>query len=810
MKNKNFRNFSYKYIYLTFSLIISFWAINLFALFITMTGGLNQTNIGISLFYKLLNDFWVGLGIGLLFLPLYLIFYFIKKPVGIIFIKVLFTLIIIGQFALVKYNLTTHVNLGADILGYSLNEMSTTVAASGSVSFFSFLPFIVLSMFFFGINFTFNKFTNERKFFASTFIILLIFGSSKLIFSEASETIYKNKLSFLGTDIYKYQLERKLMDTYNLTKKDEYPLLKSFQDSNDVLSPFFNIKEEKPNIVIIMVEGLGSEFVGKGNYGGFTPFLDSLIPQSLFWENFVSNTGRTFGCVPSLLGSLPYGEKGFMELNPIPSHFSLISVLKANDYTTSFYAGHQTNFDRLINFLEYNKVDHVINESSFGPEYVKTVGNSDGFSWGYPDSEIYKKTLSELDRKKMPRLDIVMTLTNHEPFEFALKDTYLEKVYSLMNSEQTFKIDKQEITAYKDIFASLLYTDKSLENFMLEYAKRPEYNNTIFIITGDHRLIPIVQKDKLCRFHVPLIIFSPMLKQSEKFKSVSSHWDVTPSLLSFLMNNYKFNNMKETFWMSQGLDTARQFRNIHKIPLMRYKGAINDYIYKDHFYSSDELYKINENFGTNKIIDENLHKTVSDSFLEFKKLNAYVTKKNRIFPDSLNIYTEPAVQFTKEHMAIIDTLTKELNYDQIFIVARDLAFNKKYEKARLLCDYILNEYPSYSDARTLKGRTFAWEGKFENAEEELLNVLKRTPYYEDGYIALLDLYWWSSQDEKSINIVKEAKENGIKNIDFSFKLAQAYQRMNKLNEANKLMDSVLLLYPNNELYKAFKESIKKL
>lgn len=802
------KNYNFKYIYLLLSLIISFWAINLFTFFITSTNGMEQANLGTSLGYKLLNDFWTGLGIGLLFFPLYLLFYFIKNSVGNIIIKMLFILIVIGQFALVKYNLTTHVNLGTDILGYSLDDMSTTVAVSESFSFMYFFPFIMFSMLFLGINYTFNKLTNELQIFASAIILVIVFGSSKLIFSEASETIYQNKLSFLVSDIYRSQKEKSILNAYNLSERNDYPQLKSFQDSKDVLSPFFNIQEEKPNIVIIMVEGLGSEFVEKNNYAGFTPFLDSLISKSLYWENFVSNTGRTFGGIPSLLGSLPYGENGFLELNPLPSHFSLISILKANEYSTSFYAGHQTSFDRLINFLEYNEIDQVINENNFGPGYVKTLANSKEFSWGYPDSEIYKKTLSELNGKKMPRLDIIMTLTNHEPFEFPLKNSYLAKVDSLINSKQIFKVEKQEITAYKDIFASLLYTDKSLENFIQEYAKRPEYNNTIFIITGDHRLIPIVQKDKLCRFHVPLIIFSPMLKEPVKFKSISSHWDVTPSLLSFLMNNYKFNKLKETSWMSQGLDTAKQFRNIHKIPLMRYKGAINDYIYKDYFYADGELYKIDESFGTNKVNEPELLKIVSDSLLEFKKLNAYITQKNKFFPDSLNIYTQPAIQFTKKQLETIDALTKELNYDQIFIVARDLAFNKEYKKARLLCDYILNEYPNYSDVRTLKGRTLGWEGKYKNAEEQLLNVLKRTPYYEDSYIALLDLYWWSKQDEKSINIAQKAKENEIKSIDFSYKMAQAYQRMNNLETATKLMDSILIIHPDNEEYKTFKQSLE--
>jgi phosphoglycerol transferase MdoB-like AlkP superfamily enzyme/tetratricopeptide (TPR) repeat protein len=805
-------NFTYKnnldYIYLTFALILSFWVINLYALFMTATNGLEQTNLGTSVGYKLLNDFWAGLLIGLLFLPLYLLFYFIKRPVANLIIKVLFTLIVICQFALVKYNLTTHVDLGADILGYSLNEMSTTVAVSESVSILYFLPFILVPLAFLGIHFVLNKFTNEKQILIAALILVVVLGSSKFIFSAASENIYQNKLSFLGSDIFRFQQEKGLMDAYNSTGSNDYPLLKPFKDSKDVLSPFFNIQEEKPNIVIIMVEGLGAEFVGKNNYAGFTPFVDSLISKSLYWENFVSNTGRTFGGVPSLLGSLPYGEKGFLDLNPLPSHFSLISVLKANEYTTTFYAGHQTSFDRLGNFLEYNAIDHIINEDNFGPGYIKTQADSKDFSWGYPDSEIYRKALAELDGKKMPRLDIVMTLSNHEPFEFPSKRSYLAKVDSLLNSKQVFNVGKQEIKASKDVYASLLYTDKSLENFMTEYAKRPEYKNTIFIITGDHRVIPIAQKDKLCRFHVPLIIFSPMLKKPEKFKSVSSHWDVAPSLLSFLMNNYKFNKLKEASWMSQGLDTAKQFRNIHKIPLMRYKGAINDYIYKDYFYADGELFKIDENFGTRKVNEPEMLKTVADSLLEFKKLNAYVTKKNKIFPNSLNIYTQPAVQFTKEQLATIAPLIKGLDFDQIFMAARELAFKKEYKKAKLLCDYILNEYPNYSDVRTLKGRILAWDGDYKKAEAELLNVIKRTPFYSDSYLALMDVYWWSGQNEKGIATAKNAIKNDVKTPDLSLKLAQAYQRTNNIVKSKKIIDSILKKHPKNTDYLNFKKSLK--
>jgi phosphoglycerol transferase MdoB-like AlkP superfamily enzyme/tetratricopeptide (TPR) repeat protein len=798
----------YKYIYLSISLICVFWLISALELYLSISSGIKASSIGITMLYKFLNDFWSGLIIGIILFPIFMLLNLFLTKGSVTVVKVVFLLFVLIQFSLVKYSLTTLLNLGADILGYSLNDIYITVSSSEEMSLMSVLPFVVFPLLFFILYIVINKYFNERITLGVSVVVILLFGSLKLIFSEASDAAYQNKIAFLTIDIIKFQKEKSKANAYNLFDRNDYPLLKPFNNSNDVLSSFFNVKEEKPNIVIVIVEGLGSEFIGKKTYRGFTPYLDSLITKSLYWENFVSTTGRTFGVVPSLLGSLPFGETGFLELPKTPSHISLISILKANGYTTSYYSGDQSSFDKKINFFEYSDIDNVIDENKFGLEYVKTEANSGGFSWGYPDAEIFKKTLASLDNKSQPRLDIIMTLTNHEPFNFPSKEAYLTKVDSLLNSNKSFGVPKEEINTYKDIFATLLYTDNSIKEFMSRYAERPEFENTIFIITGDHRLIPITQKDKLCRFHVPLYVYSPMLKKAEKFKSISSHWDVTPSLLSFLMNNYKFNSLDETAWMSQGLDTARYFRNIHRIPLMRYKGNINDFIYKDYLYSDGDLFKINESFGIYEVIEEELIKTMKDSLAAFKKMNAYVTQRNKIFPDSLNIYVKPHIEFSIAQQKTINELTKGLNFDQTFEIAREKAFNKERRIARLLCDYILNELPNHADARTLKGRTLAWDGDYLNAEVELLNVIKRSPYYDDAYLALLDLYWWSDQDKKAIELVSKALKNGLTNPELSFKLAKAYKRMESLEQTAALMDSIIQVYPNNPDYITFKKTLE--
>ena len=796
------------YVYLIISLIITFWIISLFEVFSIVSKGIKIGNVPVTILFKFINDFWIGLIVALLLFPLYWLLTVFTKKVGHIIILIILSLIVLIQFTLVKYSLTTLLNLGADLLGYSYSDIKITVSSSESMSVMYFVPFIFFVALFFALIKGFQKYISKKTIFIAFAVLTVLFGGLKIALSQVSKAKFQNKFNYLVSDVLKFQLEKYELNSYDLSGKSNYPLLKPFNKTKDVLSPFFTIEDKKPNLVFIIVEGLGAEFVGENEYGGFTPFLDSLIPESLYWENFVSTTGRTFGVLPSILGSLPFGEKGFMEIHKTPSHLTLLSVLKANGYTTSFFTGDKSSFDRKINFLESNNIDAIIDEDKFGAGFEKTEANEGGFSWGYPDGEIFKKALSVINNKKQPRLDVIMTLTNHEPFNFPSKETYKIKVDSILNAKNKSNSFKEEVQSYADIFASILYSDSAIKGFINEYKKRPEFANTIFIITGDHRLIPINQKDKLCRFHVPFFIYSPLLKKGQKFKSVSSHWDVTPSLLAFLMNNYKFNKLEKTAWISEGLDTAQQFRNIHKIPLMRYKGSINDYMYKNYLLSDGDLYKINENFGIHLVNEKEELKKALDSLKEFKKLNNYIVKQNKIFPDSLNIYMNPVIEFTQEQQTQLKTLTKNLTFDECFYLARDIAFNKEYEKSRLLCDYILNEYPNYADARTLKGRTLAWEGKYEEAEVELLNVIKRSPFYYDSYLAILDLYWWSNQDEKSIALVQKAYNNKIKNGDISFKLAKAYQRLNKKEIAQKIMDSLVNIYPNNKDYITFKQSIK--
>ena len=101
--------------------------------------------------------------------------------------------------------------------------------------------------------------------------------------------------------------------------------------------------------------------------------------------------------------------------------------------------------------------------------------------------------------------------------------------------------------------------------------------------------------------------------------------------------------------------------------------------------------------------------------------------------------------------------------------ARKLAFNHESDRALLLCNYILAKVPGHADTQILMGRIHAWQGKYEMAAEILKEAIRKYPTYADGYAALLDVYFWSDQDEEAMILVAVIERNGIKSKEVTAK-----------------------------------------
>ncbi len=269
-------------------------------------------------------------------------------------------------------------------------------------------------------------------------------------------------------------------------------------------------------------------------------------------------------------------------------------------------------------------------------DYDKTYVKSPGTSWGYPDREVMRKAL-EMDRRdsQQPYISFVQTMSMHTSYSIPDQAEYIKRVEERMDQLGFDAIQKERHRTYEKIYSTIMYTDDALRFFFEQYAKLPAYGNTIFIITGDHRLPEIEMSTKIDRFHVPLIIFSPMLKRTARIESISSQLDITPSLLAFLKKNYHIDVPSMATWVGTGLDTDPSFRNIHHYPLKHTKTNLIDYISGMYFIDQDNLFSIGKDMDLEPMQDERKKNELIAEFNQYKAMNDRFTRELKLIPDSL-------------------------------------------------------------------------------------------------------------------------------------------------------------------------------
>ncbi len=417
----------------------------------------------------------------------------------------------------------------------------------------------------------------------------------------------------------------------------EYPLLHK-NNSKDVLGAFFNLQKTPPNIVILVVEGLSRDFSGDKAYAtSFTPFLDSLSARSLVWDNFLSTAPGTFAAHPAISGSLPYGKTGFSLMGIMPDHLSLIKILRLNGYWCNFMIGFNPDFDNMGGYIRLQGTDFIL--SYFEPKYKRMGVGKEGWSMGYPDDALFSRSFEILDSlHKTPYLDIYHTATTHMPYLFDQSPEYSKLFDEKMKTIPVSAGIKRTLWSCKKVLMTFMFSDDCIKKFFADYAKRPEYSNTIFFITGDHHIGSFPSTGNIDDYHVPLIIYSPMLKAPHKFYSVNSHNNLAPTITALILNNYKMPYMPARVnWMGDVLDTCPAFRNIQSMPFMQWSREISDYIYKDYILSDGELYKLTPDLLMEPYQNDSIRQHIEQLLDNFKIINSYVCDNNRIYPRQQNL-----------------------------------------------------------------------------------------------------------------------------------------------------------------------------
>lgn len=406
-----------------------------------------------------------------------------------------------------------------------------------------------------------------------------------------------------------------------------YPFLHA-ERTPDTLGPLLRRAGGPPNLVFVIVEGLGRSFSGPGaRLGSFTPFLDELAGRSLYFENFLAGQGRTFGVLTTVFGSLPFGEHGLAALGErMPRHDSLLSILKDQGYDLRFYSGSNMEFDNEGLFLRRQGVQSIVSEKDYGP------GAQRANDWGYADRDLVEMALRrEAAGRPLPYASIIQTTSMHTPFTFPGKESYLRRVDA--HVARLGLRERPEYRTQREVFASILYTDDALRMFFERAAGLPGYANTVFVITGDHRLPELPMDTRIERYHVPLIVYSPLLKAPASIKAVSSQFDIAPALLAWLSKDYGLKTPRQVTWLGTGLDTEKSFRNLHAIPLKQTKTEMSDFVSGTAYLAQGNLYTLGDGMSIDRADDPLAQSQALAQFRAFLKANRQAGTGTALAPE---------------------------------------------------------------------------------------------------------------------------------------------------------------------------------
>jgi phosphoglycerol transferase MdoB-like AlkP superfamily enzyme len=299
---------------------------------------------------------------------------------------------------------------------------------------------------------------------------------------------------------------------------------------NTIFNPHYTNKPDKPfrklNVVILILESFSKEYTGffnkdleGGTYKGYTPFLDSLMAESLTFDVSLANGNKSIDAMPSILASMPSLETPY-----IISHYAnddingLPGLLKKKGYYSAFFHGAPNGS---MGFDSFSKMAGF--DGYFGKNEYPGTSDFDGV-WGIWDEPFLQFFASKMDSFQQPFMTALFTLSSHHPFQVPEK------------YEGKFK--KGPIP----ICQTISYSDNALREFFGTLSQKSWFDSTLFVITADHTNEKFHKEfqNAYGQFSIPIIFYQHNSSLKGMKQRVAQQIDILPSVLSYLNYDGEF------------------------------------------------------------------------------------------------------------------------------------------------------------------------------------------------------------------------------------------------------------------------------
>ena len=507
---------------------------------------------GIS-FWSILGIFWYSFPLDfsticyIMVIPFFLLlvqnfythkFFDILTKIYIILMLLIYLLITTSEIAVYSEWKT---KLHYKALLYILHpaEIISTAQTWQLVVFSIFLILQLVLSFWFYQRFIFVKIKIQKRnyIFSGLYLVLVpgllfagIRGGFQQIPINQSQSYYsKHEILNLTSVNSGWNLISSIQQNYNMLGKNPYQyyelseakktVKELYTISND--SATFILKNQRPNIVLFILEGWSASLIESQGDKEITPFFHELQKNGVLFTNVYASGTRSQEGMTSIYSGFP--AQTITTITQQPEKYnklpSIVKKIKPLGYYTSYYFGGQLIYGNIKSFLDYNEIDKIEEGKDFPSSLPRgKLGIHDEYTLPY--------FLKELNNQKQPFFSSLFTMSTHSPYDFNMKEVIKWPEYE------------------KDYVNSAYYSDNCFKNFFAEAQKQSWFDNTLFILISDHGHGSFTNYD-FCTPEYHKIVFlmtGNVIKDEYKGKTIDklgSQIDLSATLLGQLGLSYK-------------------------------------------------------------------------------------------------------------------------------------------------------------------------------------------------------------------------------------------------------------------------------
>lgn len=298
------------------------------------------------------------------------------------------------------------------------------------------------------------------------------------------------------------------------------------------------VTKRKKNVVVLIVESFGREYIGNynenlegGKYKGYTPFIDSLLDKSLSFDYTFANGRQSIDGMPSILSGIPrFIEPFFITPASLNDVSGLAGELGKIGYSSAFFHGAENGsmgFEAFARTTGYNK---YYGRTEFNQD-KRFNGDKDYDGtwaiWDEPFMQFYALKMTEM---KEPFVSTIFTASSHHPY-------VVPEMYKNKYKEEPVPQARGVVRKNNPIHKCIRYTDEALRRFFATAEKQPWFKNTIFVFTSDHTNIYDHEEygTDLGLFGAPIFFYDPSGEMPHgRRHCIAQQTDIMPSILGWL------------------------------------------------------------------------------------------------------------------------------------------------------------------------------------------------------------------------------------------------------------------------------------